>query len=146
MTGQALLEGQIEDLWDKKVALNVFQNFLIFKEISSISFFTLLSILFGNRLDRGNGRGRFDFTRGFGVGFDFTSGLYFVGFKGSGNNLINSDLNLFAFLPLGRNFIFLLGTGASKNVFSNDLFLFLLIRFSITIYCSSIFFLNYKNS
>ena len=56
--------------------------------ISSINFLTFLSIGFGLGRGLGNGTGRFESTRGFGVGL---GGTYFVGFKGSGNNLIISD-------------------------------------------------------
>ena len=41
---------------------------------------------------------------------------------------------------LGENFTFLLGTGWSNNVFSNDLFLNLLMRFSIALYIAYRFF------
>ena len=82
--------------------------------ISSIGFLTFSAIGFGYGLDLGNGTGRFESTRGFGTGFSF--GTYFVDFKGSGNNLISFDFNVFSLFPLGKNFIFLLGTGES-NVF-----------------------------
>ena len=118
--------------------------------ISSINFLTFLSIGWGTLL--GNGTGRFESTRGlgvgFGVGFDRGfgvgfGGVYFVGFRGSGNNLILSNFNLFS---LRENFIFLFGTGESNNVFLNDLFLNLSMRFSIALYIAyRFFFLNYKN-
>ena len=69
--------------------------------ISSINFLTFLSIGWGTLL--GNGTGRFKSTRGlgvgFGVGFDRGfgvgfGGVYFVGFRDSGNNLILSNFNL----------------------------------------------------
>ena len=114
--------------------------------ISSINFLTFLSIGWG----LGNGTGLFDFTHGFGVGFESTctrgfgvglGATYFVGFRGSGNSLIVSHSNFdFDLFPLRGNFIFLFGTGESNNVFSNDLLTNLLIRFSITIYSVSIFF------
>ena len=79
------------------------------------------------------GNGRFDFTSGFWIGF---GGLYCVGFIGSGNFVV-SNFDLF---PLRENFTFLLGTGLSNNVFSNDLFLNLLMRFSIALYIAYRFF------
>ena len=109
--------------------------------ISSISFLTFSAIGFGYGVDLGNGTGgtggHFESIRSFGTGFSFGGGTYFVGFKGLGNNLIIFDFNLF---PLGKNVILLLGTGESNNVFLNDLLINLFSRFSITIYCISIFF------
>ena len=87
----------------------------------------------GTGLSLGNGTGFFDFTRGFGMGF---GGLYCVGFRGSGN-LIVSNFDLF---PPRENFTFLLGTGWSNNVFLNDLFINLLMRFSIALYIPYRFF------
>ena len=87
----------------------------------------------GTGMFLGNGTGRFESTRGFGVGF---GGIYFIGFRGSGN-LIVSNFDLFS---LRENFTFLLGTGWSNNVFSNDLFLNLLMRFSIALYIAYRFF------
>ena len=84
----------------------------------------------GTGMFLGNGTGLFDFTRGFGMGFGF------IGFRGSGNFVV-SNFDLF---PLRENFTFLLGTGWSNNVFSNDLFINLLMRFSIALYIAYRFF------
>ena len=94
---------------------------------------TGLRLGIGTGLSLGNGTGLFDFTRGFGIGF---GGSYFVGFRGSGNLLV-SNFDLF---PLRENFTFLLGTGLSNNVFLNDLFINLLMRFSIALYIPYRFF------
>ena len=66
--------------------------------ISSINFWTFSSIGFG--IDLGRGTGLDFWVLGFGTGFGAT---YFVGFRGSGNILINFDPSFFA---LGKNFIF----------------------------------------
>ena len=99
---------------------------------------TFSAIGFGYGLDLGNGTGRFENIFGFGTGFSFggdTGGIYFVGLKGLGNNLIIFDFNLF---PLGfllrKNFIFGLGTGESNDIFSNYLLINLFSGFSITLY------------
>ena len=72
------------------------------------SFLILSAIGFGYRLDLGIGTGRF--VLGFGVGFSGCGGTYFVVFKSSGSNFISFDFNGFNLLPLGKNFIFVLGT------------------------------------
>ena len=94
----------------------------------------------------GKGFGLFDFILGFGLGFGFFFrglgiglGVSFVGFRGSGNRFITFPCS-FCFSLFKRNFTFLLGTGESNNVFLNDLFLNLSMRFSIALYIAYQFF------
>ena len=109
--------------------------------ISSINLLTFISIgfgAFGLGLDDGLRLGsRTGLSLGRIRGFEMGLGVGLgIGFIGSGNFVVSN----FSLFPLRENFTFLLGTGWSNNVFSNDLFLNLLMRFSIALYIAYRFF------